>query len=72
MPAFRSVMSGLSRSWETFLYTLKAGHAGGRLRRPSSAGIKCTPRVLSRTRRSSLLLPLPGQRLGRRLDDRSI
>jgi hypothetical protein len=36
MPAFRSVVSVLLRSWETFLYTLKAGPAGGRLRRPSS------------------------------------
>jgi hypothetical protein len=25
-------------SWETFLYTLKAGPAGGHLRRPSAAG----------------------------------
>jgi len=25
--------------WEKFLYELKAGPAGGRLRRPSSAGI---------------------------------
>ena len=38
MPASRSVVSMLLRSWETFLYTLKAGPAGGRLRRPSSAG----------------------------------
>jgi hypothetical protein len=38
MLAFRSVVSVLLRSWETFLYTLKAGPAGGRLRRPSSAG----------------------------------
>jgi hypothetical protein len=38
MPASRSVVSVLLRSWETFLYTLKAGPAGGRLRRPSSAG----------------------------------
>ena len=36
MPASRSVASVLLRSWETFLYTLKAGPAGGRLRRPSS------------------------------------
>ena len=36
MPAPRSVVSVLLRSWETFLYTLKAGPAGGRLRRPSS------------------------------------
>jgi hypothetical protein len=28
--------------WETFLYTLKAGPAGGRLRRPSSAGSDTT------------------------------
>ena len=35
---FRSVVSVLVRAWETFLYTLKAGPAGGRLRRPSSAG----------------------------------
>ena len=38
MPAFRFVGSMLLRSGETFLYTLKAGPAGGRLRRPSSAG----------------------------------
>ena len=36
MLAFRSVVSVLLRGWETFLYTLKAGPAGGRLRRPSS------------------------------------
>jgi hypothetical protein len=36
MPAPRSVVSVLLRRWETFLYTLKAGPAGGRLRRPSS------------------------------------
>ncbi len=36
--AFRSVVSVLVRRWETFLYTLKAGPAGGRLRRPSSVG----------------------------------
>jgi hypothetical protein len=36
MPAFRFVGSMLLRSGETFLYTLKAGPAGGRLRRPSS------------------------------------
>ena len=38
MLAFRSLVSVLVRRWETFLYTLKAGPAGGRLRRPSSAG----------------------------------
>jgi hypothetical protein len=38
MVAFRSVVSVLLRRWETFLYTLKAGPAGGRLRRPPSAG----------------------------------
>jgi hypothetical protein len=38
MPASRSVVSTLLRELETFLYTLKAGPAGGRLRRPSSAG----------------------------------
>ena len=36
MPASRFVVSMLLRSGETFLYTLKAGPAGGRLRRPSS------------------------------------
>jgi hypothetical protein len=41
MPASRSVVSVLLRAWETFLYTLKAGPAGGRLRRPSSAGRPC-------------------------------
>jgi hypothetical protein len=44
MLAFRSVVSVLLRSWETFLYTLKAGPAGGRLRRPSSAGRRQVPR----------------------------
>jgi len=34
----RARTSVLLRGWETFLYTLKAGPAGGRLRRPSSAG----------------------------------
>ena len=39
MLAFRSVVSVLvSFAWEEFLYELKAGPAGGRLRRPSSAG----------------------------------
>jgi hypothetical protein len=38
MPASRSVLTVLSRSLGDFLYTLKAGPAGGRLRRPSSAG----------------------------------
>jgi hypothetical protein len=33
----RRVRAGEPR-WEKFLYTLKAGPAGGRLRRPSSAG----------------------------------
>jgi hypothetical protein len=42
MPAFRFVGSMLLRSGETFLYTLKAGPAGGRLRRPSSAGNDAT------------------------------
>jgi hypothetical protein len=36
MPVSRSVVSVLLRGWETFLYILKAGPAGGRLRRPSS------------------------------------
>ena len=38
MTASRSIVSVLVRGWETFLHTLKAGPAGGRLRRPSSAG----------------------------------
>ena len=38
MPAFRTVVSVLVRSCEDFLYELKVGPAGGRLRRPSSAG----------------------------------
>jgi hypothetical protein len=38
MSPSRSVVSVLLRSWETFLYILKAGPAGGRHRRPSSAG----------------------------------
>jgi hypothetical protein len=33
----------LLRALETFLYTLKAGPAGGRLRRPSSAGTPIQP-----------------------------
>jgi hypothetical protein len=36
MPVFRSVVSVLVRFGEEFLYELKAGPAGGRLRRPSS------------------------------------
>ena len=36
MLASRTLVSRLLRGWETFLYTLKAGPAGGRLRRPSS------------------------------------
>jgi hypothetical protein len=36
MPAFRSVVSVLLRALGDFLSTLKAGPAGGRLRRPSS------------------------------------
>jgi hypothetical protein len=38
MPAFRSVQQGNHCAREDFLYELKAGPAGGRLRRPSSAG----------------------------------
>jgi hypothetical protein len=38
MLASRSVVSVLLRGLGDFLYTLKAGPAGGRLRRPSSAG----------------------------------
>jgi hypothetical protein len=39
MLAFRSVVSVLGEvRCEEFLYELKAGPAGGRLRRPSSAG----------------------------------
>ena len=43
MPVFRSVVSVLVSCngevrGEDFLYELKAGPAGGRLRRPSSAG----------------------------------
>jgi hypothetical protein len=37
MLAFRSVQQGNHRVGEDFLYELKAGPAGGRLRRPSSA-----------------------------------
>jgi hypothetical protein len=42
MPAFRSVVSVLSRELGDFLYLLKAGPAGGRLWRPSSAGSTTT------------------------------
>jgi hypothetical protein len=38
MLASRSVVSVLLRGLGDFLYTLKAGPAGGRLRRPSSTG----------------------------------
>jgi hypothetical protein len=38
MLAFRSVVSVLVSSCEDLLDELKAGPAGGRLRRPSSAG----------------------------------
>jgi hypothetical protein len=38
MPASRSVQQGNHCAREDFLYELKAGPAGGRLRRPSSAG----------------------------------
>jgi ubiquinone/menaquinone biosynthesis C-methylase UbiE len=56
MPAFRSVVSGLVRFvWEEFLYELKAGPAGGRLRRPSWVGRPhaCHHRAMSE-RHSSL------------------
>jgi hypothetical protein len=42
MPASRSVVSMLLRELGDLLYTLKAGPAGGRLRRPSSAGKTAT------------------------------
>jgi hypothetical protein len=38
MLAFRSVQQGNHCAREEFLYELKAGPAGGRLRQPSSAG----------------------------------
>ena len=38
MPAFRPVQQSSHCAREEFLYELKAGPAGGRLRRPSSAG----------------------------------
>jgi hypothetical protein len=38
MPASRSVQQGNLRVGEKFLYDFKAGPAGGRLRRPPSAG----------------------------------
>ena len=38
MLAFRTVQQGNHCAREEFLYELKAGPAGGRLRRPSSAG----------------------------------
>src|SRR5215218_5565310 len=43
----RRVRTGELR-WETFLYELKAGPAGGRLRRPSSAGNRSPPGNLGR------------------------
>ncbi len=42
MPASRSVVSVLLRSWETLLYTLKAGPAGG-LRPPSGPATRRRP-----------------------------
>jgi hypothetical protein len=42
MPASRSVQQGNHCAREDFLYELKAGPAGGRLRRPSSAGSDTT------------------------------
>jgi hypothetical protein len=39
MPAFRSIQQSNHWAREEFLYELKAGPAGGRLRRPSSAGM---------------------------------
>jgi hypothetical protein len=42
MLAFRCVQQGNHCAREEFLYTLKAGPAGGRLRRPSSAGSTTT------------------------------
>jgi hypothetical protein len=44
MLAFRSVVSVLLRALGDFLHTLKAGPAGGRLRRPSSTGKATTER----------------------------
>jgi hypothetical protein len=43
MPASRSVVSMLVRELGDFLYILKAGPAGGRLRRPSSPGRRLAP-----------------------------
>ncbi|MDP9145072.1 MAG: hypothetical protein M3N43_10330 [Actinomycetota bacterium] len=45
MLAFRSVQQGNHCVREEFLYELKAGPAGGRLRRPSSAGSDTTVTV---------------------------
>jgi hypothetical protein len=47
MLAFRSVQQGNHRVGEEFLYELKAGPAGGRLRRPSSAGRGHHPAMFS-------------------------
>jgi hypothetical protein len=52
MPAFPSVVSVLV-SFVRSLDELKAGHAGGRLRRPSSAGSTLAPA------RRAYLPPLP-------------
>jgi hypothetical protein len=71
MLAFRSGQRGNRGVWEEFLYELKAGPAGGRLRRPSSrrqrhAGTE-EPASTSRTIRSRLAVALTAalaQRLG--------
>jgi hypothetical protein len=44
----RRVRAGELR-WEEFLYELKAGPAGGRRRRPSSAGSTALPAALRKT-----------------------
>jgi hypothetical protein len=58
MPASRPTSKATITIGEEFLYTLKAGPAGGRLRRPSSAGshsagVPYRPQAPSRTRRGA-------------------
>jgi hypothetical protein len=68
MLALRSVQQGNHCAREEFLYELKAGPAGGRLRRPSSAGSDTTvtvgpasPSTPTRQRRASLSSMLAGR-----------
>ena len=65
MTASRSIVSVLVRGWETFLHTLKAGPAGGRLRRPSSAGSTPTGqgRLIRSAERGAKFSGVPAEQL---------